>query len=105
MRWVVERTLMIERASDWGGKGEERGGEGKETYNTLGTLNLSIESTLQAIGVCKWIDLAVFLAFGWVEGGRARFFRKGREMVGWWKVDGREGERARGERIDLVEWR
>ena len=86
-------------------KGEERGGEGKETYNTLGTLNLSIESTLQAIGVCKWIDLAVFLAFGWVEGGRARFFRKGREMVGWWKVDGREGERARGERIDLVEWR
>jgi len=85
-------------------KGEERGGEGKETYNTLGTLNLSIESTLQAIGVCKWIDLAVFLAFGWVEGGGLAFF--GRE--GKWWVGGRwmvgKG-RARGERIDLVEWR
>ena len=30
MRGVVERTLMIERASDWGGKGrgKGRGGEG-----------------------------------------------------------------------------
>jgi hypothetical protein len=25
MRWVVERTLMIERASDWGGKGRGKG--------------------------------------------------------------------------------
>jgi hypothetical protein len=60
--------------------------------------------------VCKWIDLAVFFwrLGGWEGGGRGLAFSegKGREMVGRWKVDGREGEgRARGERIDLVKWR
>jgi hypothetical protein len=73
-------------------KGEERGWEGKETYNTLGTLNLSIEIDI-ASDWCVQMDRFGGVFGVWVGGGReGSLFRKGREMVGRWMVDGREGE-------------